>query len=83
MAKECGCSSSAACFDCGGCVEHCDCNGGFVECTCVRIDVDLDDARDCRAHGPSSTTAREQRRKEANTEAEFYQRWIDAARDQI
>lgn len=39
------------CHDCGACPEHCDCEDGFVDCTCERTDVDQMDARYCRAHG--------------------------------
>jgi len=41
-------------------------------CECVQIDVDLDDARYCPAHGPHSPAAKRQREQEADEEARFW-----------
>lgn len=38
-------------------------------CECVRIDVDLDDNRDCPLHGPHGPLTQYQRQQEANAEA--------------
>ena len=43
------------CWECGACGFHCSCPQGFVTCECRRIDVDLDDARDCPVHGGRRT----------------------------
>ncbi len=72
MMKCPACGTSKGCYDCGGCPEHCECEDGFVECTCVRVDVDLDDARDCQAHGPQSKSAKEAHRREAQEIWESY-----------
>lgn len=69
--KPCGCSGPNACYSCGSCLAHCDCEQ-FVQCECVRIDVDLDDARNCPAHGPQSAMARQLRKEEAAAEAAFW-----------
>lgn len=42
------------------------------ECACVRIDVDLDDARDCPLHGPRGPIARGQWEREAAEEAAYW-----------
>lgn len=42
------------------------------ECECVRIDVDLDDARNCPMHGPDSELARRQKWQEAQDIWDFY-----------
>ena len=44
------------------------------ECLCIQIDADLLDARYCPAHGPNSELAREQRRREAEEEADFWKK---------
>jgi len=41
-------------------------------CRCVRIDVDLDDARDCPLHGPDSELAHRERQQEADDLAAYY-----------
>jgi len=41
-------------------------------CRCVRVDVDLDDARDCPLHGPGSVSARQVREQEAAELAAYY-----------
>jgi hypothetical protein len=46
------------------------------ECACVRIDVDLDDARDCPMHGPHSELARRQKQQEADDIWAFYNRAV-------
>jgi len=38
----------------------------------VRVDVDLEDARDCPVHGPRSELARREREQEAAEEADFW-----------
>jgi hypothetical protein len=43
-------------------------------CRCVRVDVDLDDARDCPLHGPGSVSARQVREQEAAELAAYYAR---------
>lgn len=62
------------CFDCGGTPDQCECPE-FVECTCVRVDVDQDDARDCLAHGPRSSLVREMLEREAEAEAAYWRGW--------
>lgn len=42
------------------------------ECQCQRIDVDLDDARDCPLHGPNGPRARLQQEQEADDEARYW-----------
>ena len=59
------------CYDCGRCPEHCECET-FIICECVRIDVDLDDARYCLAHGPDSKMARARLEREAADEAVWW-----------
>jgi hypothetical protein len=51
----CGCGP-AACWECGACGFHCVCPRGFVTCECRRVDVDVDDARDCSVHGGDDST---------------------------
>jgi hypothetical protein len=51
-ACECG---TEACWECGACPAHCECSC-FFRCECVRIDVDLDDARLCPVHGGDHST---------------------------
>jgi len=46
------------------------------ECRCERIDVDLDDARDCPLHGPDSAMARRQLAQEAADEAAWAERMM-------
>lgn len=41
-------------------------------CDCVRIDVDVDDARSCPVHGPHSEFARRCRAREAEAIAAYY-----------
>jgi hypothetical protein len=41
-------------------------------CRCVRIDVDVDDARDCPLHGPASEPARRAHQRETDAIAAFY-----------
>jgi hypothetical protein len=41
-------------------------------CRCVRVDVDLDDERDCPLHGPGSVSARQVREQEAAELAAYY-----------
>ena len=41
-------------------------------CECVQIDVDQDDARFCRLHGPHSESARREREQEAADLAAYY-----------
>ncbi len=60
-----------ACYECGGTPETCQCEE-FVECTCVRVDVDLEDARNCMAHGPRSKSAKAARQQEADDNFAFY-----------
>jgi hypothetical protein len=56
-----GCGKDAACltyqpdwdiFACAGCIAECNAQLAleYNECTCVRMDVDLYDARGCAAH---------------------------------
>lgn len=45
----CDCGREA-CWVCGACPAHCECPR-FSTCECVRIDVNLDDARFCPVHG--------------------------------
>lgn len=40
------------------------------ECACVQIDVDMDDNRDCPAHGPNSEMAKRNRHAEAQADAD-------------
>jgi len=70
----CDCLGPERCFDCGACIEHCRCEK-FITCECRRIDVDLEDASDCPAHGPHSQLARDQRAREAADEAEYWRSW--------
>ncbi len=58
------CGTSKACYDCGGCPEHCECEDGFVACECHQVDVDEMDASECPAHGPRSKSYREQLKRE-------------------
>jgi hypothetical protein len=41
-------------------------------CRCVRVEVDVDDARDCPLHGPASEVARRAHQREADDIAAFY-----------
>jgi hypothetical protein len=41
-------------------------------CRCVRVDVDVDDSRDCPLHGPASEAARLAHQREAEDMAAFY-----------
>jgi hypothetical protein len=43
-----------------------------MQCECVRIDVDLDDAEGCLVHGRHSELAFRQREQEAAWEADFW-----------
>lgn len=64
----------ARCWECNRPVEECACVE-FVECLCVRIDVDQDDASNCPAHGPHSALARRQLEREAAGEAAYWRGW--------
>jgi hypothetical protein len=72
---ECG---PEPCWECGACGFHCTCPRGFVACECRRVDVDVDDARDCPVHGGRRTarfrTSRHRGRKTGSRGCKIGQR---------
>jgi hypothetical protein len=63
------------CYECGGTPEECECEDGPIMCECVRVDVDLEDNRNCPAHGPRSASARRQLQQEADDNFAYYATW--------